>query len=338
MSQPTNWGVPRTDGGNEYTPEQFAERTDDSFDALLSLHKGPSRPSYAEAGTLWLDDNSTPWVLKIFDGSDDITIGTVNPSDNKFTLSGIGSAAMEDVSAFATAAQGAKADTALQPTITTTITFNLPLSASNKLMDLQQSYGIYSDNTGAGSDNTRLWLEGPDGGEVLVGPRAGAASLHQIRLRANTTRIEGNCVVTGSSLTINSSAAYHRGNILGTVSQSSGVPTGAIIERGSNANGEYVRYADGTQICTKKIVTNVAISTAWGELFQSGKISGGNFAAAFTQAPTISFNSHDNANNSIPLVEEGLTSSAAPDFFLIRATAGPQTNRTVSIIAVGRWF
>jgi hypothetical protein len=42
---------------------------------------------------------------------------------------------------------------------------------------------------------------------------------------------------------------YHTGNILGTVSQSGGVPTGAIIERGSNANGEYVRYADGTQIC-----------------------------------------------------------------------------------------
>jgi len=87
MSQPTTWGVPRTDGGNEYTPEQFAERADDSFDALLSLHKGNSRPAYAEAGTLWLDDSSTPWVMKLFDGSDDITIGTVNPSDNKFTPS-----------------------------------------------------------------------------------------------------------------------------------------------------------------------------------------------------------------------------------------------------------
>src|SRR5690606_2166228 len=42
---------------------------------------------------------------------------------------------------------------------------------------------------------------------------------------------------------------FHTGNVLGTVSQSGGVPTGAIIERGSNANGEYVRFADGTQIC-----------------------------------------------------------------------------------------
>lgn len=38
-------------------------------------------------------------------------------------------------------------------------------------------------------------------------------------------------------------------DILGSVSQSSGIPTGAILERGSNANGEFIRLADGTQIC-----------------------------------------------------------------------------------------
>jgi hypothetical protein len=42
---------------------------------------------------------------------------------------------------------------------------------------------------------------------------------------------------------------YHTGNILGTVSENNGGPTGAIIERGSNANGEFVKFADGTLIC-----------------------------------------------------------------------------------------
>ena len=46
---------------------------------------------------------------------------------------------------------------------------------------------------------------------------------------------------------------YHTGNILGTVSATGTypnlVPTGAIMESGSNANGEYVKYADGTMIC-----------------------------------------------------------------------------------------
>jgi hypothetical protein len=34
---------------------------------------------------------------------------------------------------------------------------------------------------------------------------------------------------------------FHQGTVLGTVSQSAGVPTGRVIERGSNANGDYVR-------------------------------------------------------------------------------------------------
>jgi hypothetical protein len=44
---------------------------------------------------------------------------------------------------------------------------------------------------------------------------------------------------------------YSRGNLLGVVAQSGGMPTGAVIERGSNANGTYARFADGTQICWK---------------------------------------------------------------------------------------
>ena len=34
------------------------------------------------------------------------------------------------------------------------------------------------------------------------------------------------------------------------MAQSGGVPTGAVIESGSNADGAYTRWADGTQICT----------------------------------------------------------------------------------------
>jgi hypothetical protein len=41
---------------------------------------------------------------------------------------------------------------------------------------------------------------------------------------------------------------YGANNILGTVSQSAGVPTGAIIQHIANANGKATRFADGTQI------------------------------------------------------------------------------------------
>lgn len=39
-------------------------------------------------------------------------------------------------------------------------------------------------------------------------------------------------------------------DLVGTVSQSGGTPTGAIIESGSNSNGQYTKYADGTMICS----------------------------------------------------------------------------------------
>ncbi|NKW91441.1 DUF2793 domain-containing protein [Rhodobacteraceae bacterium R_SAG9] len=46
---------------------------------------------------------------------------------------------------------------------------------------------------------------------------------------------------------------YSRGNVLGEVSQSGGLPTGALVERGDGPNGQYVRYADGLQICMTKL-------------------------------------------------------------------------------------
>ena len=42
---------------------------------------------------------------------------------------------------------------------------------------------------------------------------------------------------------------YGQKNVLDNVEMIAGLPTGALIERGSNANGTYLRYADGTQIC-----------------------------------------------------------------------------------------
>jgi len=52
-----------------------------------------------------------------------------------------------------------------------------------------------------------------------------------------------------AGITKKATGVYQQGNILGTVSESGGTPTGAVIERGSNSNGEYVKYADGTMIC-----------------------------------------------------------------------------------------
>jgi hypothetical protein len=60
---------------------------------------------------------------------------------------------------------------------------------------------------------------------------------------------------------------YDNRNILGTVSQSAGVPTGAIIQRGGNANGQFTRFADGTQDCWAIVETGTTPSAPYGSLF-----------------------------------------------------------------------
>lgn len=58
-------------------------------DALHSLHAGSSLPSYAVAGMMWLDTTTNPWVLKVYDGSDSISLGTINTTTNQFTPSNV---------------------------------------------------------------------------------------------------------------------------------------------------------------------------------------------------------------------------------------------------------
>lgn len=83
----------QSDFGNLSSPLSGANLIDTYLepwrDALHSMHSGNSRPSYVAAGMLWLDTATTPWVWKLYDGSDDITIGTINATTNQFIPSNI---------------------------------------------------------------------------------------------------------------------------------------------------------------------------------------------------------------------------------------------------------
>ncbi len=63
------------------------------------------------------------------------------------------------------------------------------LSSANQLTDFQQGYGLYSDNVGT-FGTTRTWFNGPDRGELHLGPRTGSNYFDWIRLRATRVRVE----------------------------------------------------------------------------------------------------------------------------------------------------
>jgi hypothetical protein len=63
-----------------------AFRTDlnNVLSAINTSNSGTSRPSGAVAGTIWLDTSGgvTAYILKFYDGADDIALGTINTTAN----------------------------------------------------------------------------------------------------------------------------------------------------------------------------------------------------------------------------------------------------------------
>lgn len=58
-------------------PASMAEVAGDAnstFDAFLTSHRGSSAPSYKQIGTEWIDDSVTPWVKKVWDGAQWLTL------------------------------------------------------------------------------------------------------------------------------------------------------------------------------------------------------------------------------------------------------------------------
>ncbi|MFQ2622632.1 hypothetical protein ACK3YV_07330 [Aeromonas caviae] len=96
-----------------------------------------------------------------------------------------------------------------------------------------------------------------------------------------------NRVTATSPLYVNTNPVYHTSNVVGTVSQTAGVPTGAIIERGTFAGGEFVKYSDGTMMQWGRLsISNKAVSSAVGSIFQSAALDTINYGPAFVGNPS----------------------------------------------------
>lgn len=137
---------------------------------------------------------------------------------------------------------------------------------------------------------------------------------------------------------LNGIGNYARSNILGTVSQASGVPSGAIIERGSNANGVYVKFADGTMDVYRVVsLGTVAITSAIGTEFASAAQGGWAFPATFARCDNFSCT----VVSSNAAVTEGTAAGPATTgwgamYMLCPASSSP----TISLYlkASGVWF
>lgn len=80
----TDFGTidPSTKSGTQLASDLNAFR-----DTLYTQHSGATRPSYIQAGQVWLDTSAAPlWLVKIYDGADDIVVARVDTSGNVYTV------------------------------------------------------------------------------------------------------------------------------------------------------------------------------------------------------------------------------------------------------------
>lgn len=114
-----------------------------------------------------------------------------------------------------------------------------------------------------------------------------------------------------------------------------------VFESGSNSNGNYIKYTNGTMICTRKINLNsVNIQNAWGSLFQYMNTTFYNYAQEFIEPPTLQLTAKATSDAGFWLGDYGndsmQTKSGFAGICLLRPTKNI-VNAVIFITAIGKW-
>ena len=119
--------------------------------------------------------------------------------------------------------------------------------------------------------------------------------------------------------------------------------SGAIIERGSNANGEYVKYADGTMICTADIPNQSGLWSA-GTWFKTSNFhlnaNGWTYPHFFSSVPIVhitSLNDNGGSGNIEGILTQLYSTNNTKAVFDGKATANIIRLVYIKTVAIGRW-
>jgi hypothetical protein len=193
-----------------------------------------------------------------------------------------------------------------------------------------------SSSTGITSDRVMLGgVWGGWSGRAKQGANADITSLSGLTTALSVGQGgTGRGTVAGFLGDLVGAGAYWKGNILGTVGVSGGVPTGAIIESGSNSAGTYTKFADGTLIATIfnagpwSVLANTV--TVLGPFGTPAVFTGANYSVAAQAAPS--------ATNDTYGVVASYPVSTTSCSFVFRNGATAQNLSNIKLTCIGRWY
>lgn len=112
----------------------------------------------------------------------------------------------------------------------------------------------------------------------------------------------------------------------------------SIVESGSNANGDYIKYSDGTMICTKKITGQAKITSTWGNLYDTGDnpLDLGDWAIPFIDVPIVSISFYGANGQWVEGFQTSTTKEKVGKISIASATS-KTANAYYNIIGIGKW-
>ena len=149
---------------------------------------------------------------------------------------------------------------------------------------------------------------------------------------ADSLNVTNNSVMNGIdaqdtdsvSLKRNASTVYARDDILGAVSESAGIPTGAIIEEGFNTEGTFTKYASGALVCSKSDVSSISGGSVI--LFPHPFVNNGRTVVILT------------SRSSLNMVTTAVNTTTTFNVFATVASTGANVTTVFNFIAIGRWY
>ena len=108
-----------------------------------------------------------------------------------------------------------------------------------------------------------------------------------------------------------------------------------IVESGSNSDGEWVRYADGTQICTIKSAVGIAVNNAYGSIYISGVFQK-THPNTFVNPPSVSCGFAD-YSTAAPFLISNAVDSVVTTLRIVDPTSRTTVDYDYSVVLVGKW-
>ena len=112
----------------------------------------------------------------------------------------------------------------------------------------------------------------------------------------------------------------------------------SITGHGSNANGEYWKFPDGTLICAKSVTPTVTFSE-WGSLYESSVIQYGSWAYAFKSGtiPFVTAMLKNSGAAAIVVSIGSVTNESAGTGRVTRPNNPGEIALGIDVIGIGRW-